>query len=210
MQFLEMLGRVIVFVACAAGFLAVMGVVLARVFNREEEDDLVANGDSVPPERVSATESALLSKKEQKHRRKLFGEAGKSRKRRLAIIAEIEASSESEADKQARLHDLMKTSSHPEDYDDLLHMKLQSDILEAVIIARQECRDIIERLEPHHISGFPSLLQQLKWCKERAQRTQRALAPPPSKLDWYGNVARAKRHKEYSAMRPDASIAELV
>lgn len=58
--------------------------------------------------------------------------------------------------------------------DDLRGLEGLDDVTRfAVTSARLEAREIIDRLEPRHISGWPSLIQTLEESLERAKRNSK-------------------------------------
>jgi hypothetical protein len=57
-----------------------------------------------------------------------------------------------------------------DDLKDLDRMNLDDDVKRAVEQARIEARGIIDRLEPRHIDGWPSLILVLEDCLENAKR----------------------------------------
>ena len=50
------------------------------------------------------------------------------------------------------------------DFDELDRMKLHPDTYKDIKQAKIQARDIINRLEPNHITGFPELVMILKNC----------------------------------------------
>ena len=50
------------------------------------------------------------------------------------------------------------------DFDELNRMKLHSNAYENIKQAKIQARDIINRLEPNHITGFPELIMILRGC----------------------------------------------
>lgn len=59
------------------------------------------------------------------------------------------------------------------DFEDMNRLKLDKEIKEAVVEVRVLARRIINRLEPLHIYGYPSLILILEECLEMAQREER-------------------------------------
>ncbi|MFH0805660.1 MAG: hypothetical protein V1901_02130 [Patescibacteria group bacterium] len=60
-----------------------------------------------------------------------------------------------------------------DDFKDLDRLNLSADVLECTKQARIEARSIIDRLEPLHIDGWPSLIMTLEDCLENAKRCAR-------------------------------------
>ena len=50
------------------------------------------------------------------------------------------------------------------DFDELNKMSLHPDAYENIKQAKIQARDIINRLEPNHITGFPELIMILRSC----------------------------------------------
>ena len=66
-----------------------------------------------------------------------------------------------------------------DDLKGLERMDLDDDVKKAVTQARIEARDIINRLEPQHIDGWPSLIIILEDCLENAKRNAEILQYNP-------------------------------
>lgn len=62
------------------------------------------------------------------------------------------------------------TGNKQDDFTGLEELNLSPDILEHVKQARIEARRIIDRLEPQHIDGWPSLITILEDCLKNAKR----------------------------------------
>lgn len=65
--------------------------------------------------------------------------------------------------------------AHPEDFKGIDSSDLPEGIKEALRQARIEARDIISRLEPRHISSWPMLLEILRDCLKKTERTAKNL-----------------------------------
>jgi len=74
---------------------------------------------------------------------------------------------------------MLHTGNGEHDFDDLKGLNLPPTVLEDVKQAKIEARDIINRLEPLHITGWASLIERLEYSLRVAKRNQKIFSARP-------------------------------
>ncbi len=85
---------------------------------------------------------------------------------------------------------MLHTGNGEHDFDDLKGLNLPSNVLEDVKQAKIEARDIINRLEPFHITGWASLIERLEYSLRIAKRNQKIFGTSPHHLNIFQKFQR--------------------